>query len=74
MGQTPDDIKLEVERARSRLGQDLNELEYRVRSQFDWRVQFDSHPWAFAGAAFGVSMLLGMALTGGMRSPARGSR
>jgi hypothetical protein len=74
MGQTTNDIMQEVERARSRLGQDLNELEYRVRSEFDWRVQFDRYPWVFISAAFGLAMLVGMAVTGGTRLPERAFR
>lgn len=61
MGETADDIKRDVEQARARLGQDLNELEYRVRSQFDWRVQLQRHPWVFVGAAFAVAVLVGAA-------------
>jgi ElaB/YqjD/DUF883 family membrane-anchored ribosome-binding protein len=61
MGETPDDIKNELEQARARLGQDLNRLEYRVRTELDWRVHFDRHPWQFCGAAFGVGLLLGFA-------------
>ncbi len=68
MGETADDIKREVEQARARLGQDLNELEYRVRTEFDWRVQFARYPWVFIGAAFVGAMLVGMALTGAPRS------
>ena len=41
MGETPDEIRQEVEQVRSRLGQDLNRLEYRVKRTFDWRSQFD---------------------------------
>ncbi len=59
MGETPDDIKREIERARGRLGADLNQLEYRVRSALDWRSQFDRNPWAFVGGAFGAALLLG---------------
>ncbi len=65
MGETPDDIKHDVEKARARLGQNLNELEYSIKSELDWRTQFDRHTWAFLGAAFGVSALLGMMLSGG---------
>ena len=68
MGETADDIKRKVEVARARLGQDLNELEYRVRTEFDWRVQFGRYPWVFIGAAFVGAMLVGMALTGAPRS------
>lgn len=68
MGETADDIKRQVENARARLGRNLNELEYHVKAEFDWRVQFDRHPWAFIGAAFSAAMLLGLLVTGGSRS------
>jgi hypothetical protein len=61
MGETPDDIKYEVEQARTRLGRNLNQLEYHVRREFNWRVQFDRHPWPFMAAAFGAAMLAGFA-------------
>jgi len=59
MGETPREIEAEIAHARSRLGQDLNELEYRVRAEFDWHRQFERRPWAFIGAAFGIAFLLG---------------
>jgi len=65
MGQTPDDIKHEVEQARARLGHDLNQLEYRVRGELDWRVPFEPHPRAFVGAAFGVALAGGVATAPG---------
>jgi hypothetical protein len=64
MGETPDDIRHLVERARHRLGENLNDLEYSVKSQLDWRVQFHRHPLAFLGAAFGVGALLGIVSAG----------
>jgi hypothetical protein len=73
MGQTPDDLRREIERARARLGQDLNELEYTVKRELDWRVQFDRYPWVFVGAAFGAAMLLG-AVTAGFRLTGRARR
>ncbi len=74
MGETADHLKREVEAARARLGQDLNELQYRVRSEFDWRVQFGRYPWVFLGAAFVGAMVLGMALTGAPRWKAPAGR
>ena len=59
MGQTPDDIKREIEQARERLGEDLNQLEYRVKSNLDWRAHFDRNPWMFVGGAFGAALLIG---------------
>jgi hypothetical protein len=61
--QPPDDIMHDVERARARLAQNLNQLEYRVRNEFDWRVQFDRHPWIFVGAGFAAAFLFGLAIT-----------
>ncbi len=69
MSQTPDQIRLEVEQAQRRLTQDLNALEYRVKTVTDWRWQYRRHPWAVLGAAFGGAMLLGFLLT-----PAPGRR
>lgn len=60
MGQTADQIKLEIEQARNRLGRNLNELEYRVKSETDWRVHYDRHPWMFLGAAFTGAMALSL--------------
>jgi hypothetical protein len=70
MGETPDDIRRGIEQARRRLDADLNQLEYNVKSTLDWQHQFDLHPWAFCGAAFGLALLVGMA-TG--RSAAHGN-
>ncbi len=57
MGETADQIKEQVNLARGRLEQDLNQLEYRVRASADWRVQYRRHPWVFAGAAFFASLV-----------------
>jgi hypothetical protein len=62
MGETPREIVIEVEQARNRLGQNLNELEYRVKRSFNWRAQFDRRPWAFLGAAFGAALIAGLAV------------
>jgi hypothetical protein len=59
MGETPDEIKREIEQARERIGANLNQLEYRVRGALDWRTQFDRQPWVFVGAAFGLAFVVG---------------
>jgi hypothetical protein len=74
MGQTADDIKKDLERARARLGANLNELQYRVRGELDWRVHFNRHPWAFLGAAFAAAVCLGFAISGGFRRREPGLR
>lgn len=67
MGQTPNDIMYDVERARERLGANLNELQYQIKSRLDWKLQLRRHTWAFLGAAFGLALLIGLAISGGPR-------
>ncbi len=59
MGETPDEIKREIEQARERISADLSQLEFRVKGALDWRTQFDRRPWAFVGGAFGAAFLIG---------------
>jgi hypothetical protein len=59
MVQTADQIRTNIEYARAKLGQDLNELQYRVRQETDWRVHMARRPWHFMGAVFAVAMLCG---------------
>src|SRR5436189_138873 len=63
MGETPDDIKQEIEQARARLGANLNQLEHTVKKTLDWRSHFDRKPAAFIGAAFGAAFLIGCFVT-----------
>ena len=69
MGETPDDIRNDVERARARLGQNLNALESRVKSEFDWRLQYERRPWTFLGAIFGLAAVAGFATRRRARAP-----
>jgi hypothetical protein len=65
----------DVERARARLGQDLNALQSTVKREFDWLVQYERRPWTFLGAAFVLAALLGLATKGAPRLQAeRGAR
>lgn len=68
MGETPDEIKQEIEEARSRLDQDFNRLEYRVKATADWRAQFHRHPWFFLGAAFTGALLVSLMVFGPRRA------
>jgi hypothetical protein len=61
MGQTASQIENHIEDKRETLGQNLRELEYKVKSAADWRHQFEQHPGAFLGAAFGGGLLLAAA-------------
>ncbi len=62
-----------MERARARLGQNLDALESKVKSEFEWRVQYERRPWAFLAAVFGLAALAGFA-TRGRSSAAEGAR
>jgi hypothetical protein len=68
MGEAPDELKRQVDQARQRLDQDLNQLEYRVKEATDWRFQFNRHPWIFLGAAFSGALLLSLMLFGSRRA------
>ena len=59
MGETPDEIKREIEETRQRIGANLSQLENRAKQALDWRSQFARRPWAFVGGAFGAAFLLG---------------
>ena len=58
MAQRSDEIKRHIERTRSQLGENVQEIEDRVRTATDWRAHFRSHPALAAGIAFGGGFLL----------------
>ena len=63
MGTTSNQIENYIDNQRENLGQNLRELETRVKSVADdWRYQFENHPTVFLGAAFGGGILLAAAL------------
>ena len=73
MGEKPDQIERHICEERSQLGEDLHELQQRVRTAVDWRVQVEQRPWVMVGAAFGGGLLLSL-LFGGRRNSRRSSR
>jgi hypothetical protein len=62
MGQTPDQLRHQIEQARGRLGQDLNELEYSVRSLTEWRTYYRRYPWAILAGLFTAGLLAGLSI------------
>ena len=58
MGERPDQIERHIQHQRDELGDNINELEQKVKSAFAWRSQFDEHPGAMLGAAFAGGVLL----------------
>ncbi len=66
MAETTDAIRREIEVQRGQLAQNINELEYRVKSSMDFNQQFRKHTGLILGAAFGGGLLLAL-MTGGGR-------
>ena len=60
MGQESERIERDIENARSRLGENLREIEFRVREAGDWKTYVRRQPLAAAGAAFGGGLLLAL--------------
>jgi len=73
MDEKPDQIMSHIEAQRDQLGRNLNELETRVKSATDWRVQFDKNPMLMMGVALGGGLLLGTIVSGSKKSSGRSS-
>src|SRR5687767_5801212 len=62
MAQEPIKIKEHIDAERERLGQDIEEIEHRMKDAFDWRSWYESNTAVMLGAAaaggFLVSVLL----------------
>jgi hypothetical protein len=72
MAETPSELKEQVDRARNRLEQDLNNLQYHVKASLDWRAQYRRYPWLFLGAAFTSALMVGLAFSRLLATPRRG--
>lgn len=68
MGETTTQIVEHIRDTRNDLGDNISELEAKLKSAVDWRVQFDARPLTMIGLAFGGGVLLSALL------PARKSR
>jgi hypothetical protein len=58
MGEKPDQIERHIQHQRSELEDNISELEEKVKSAFDWRMQFEERPALMLGAAFVGGALL----------------
>jgi hypothetical protein len=74
VGQKSDEIKRHIENQRDQLGENLERLEERVRNSTDWRTQYNNHPFAALGIAFGGGLLLAVMTTGRRRKSRADSR
>jgi ElaB/YqjD/DUF883 family membrane-anchored ribosome-binding protein len=48
----------DIEDKREKLGENLAELEIRVRDATNWRTYFNRNPWAIMGAAAAAGFLM----------------
>jgi hypothetical protein len=65
VGQTADQIRDEIDTQRMELGDNLQQLERKVKETVDWRTQFEQKPMLGMGLAFGAGVLLSALLPSG---------
>jgi hypothetical protein len=70
MGQTADQIELEIAQKRTALGDNLVELSQKAKSAVDWRSQIHERPGTMLAIAFGGGIVLS-ALFSALRGPAK---
>jgi hypothetical protein len=58
MDERADQIEQDIHKTRADLSDNLNELEEKVRSTFDWRTQFQERPMTMLAVAFGGGILV----------------
>lgn len=64
MDEKSSEIIDEIETSRERLGENLNDLESRMKEATNWRTYFERHPYMFLGTAVGGGLLLSNILLG----------
>lgn len=67
MGERADETEEQIDRTREDFKENLNELEEKVKSAFDWRAQFEEHPFAMLSLALGGGMVAAALISGGRR-------
>jgi hypothetical protein len=72
MGEKSDQIERYIEEQRDELGDNIAQLQGKVKGTFDWRVQFEHRPMTMIGIALGGGVLLSSLLGG--RSHSKRSR
>lgn len=60
MGETSGQIKQHICEQRSELGENVTELEHKVKSTLDWRTQVNARPFAMVGLALGGGLVLSL--------------
>ena len=58
MGERTDQIERQIAETRGELGDNLGELQNKVKSAVDWRAQFQQRPGTLLAVAFGGGVIL----------------
>jgi hypothetical protein len=67
MGERADQIEQNINRSRNDLTGNIQELEQKVKSAFDWKTQLEDRPMLLLGIAFGGGILASALLPSGRR-------
>jgi len=70
MAEQTDQLEQHIQSKRNELGQNLEELESKVKSAGDWHTYFERYPMTALGISFGGGILLAMLM--GSNRPNRG--
>jgi hypothetical protein len=62
MAQEPNEIREHIDAKRAKLGDDLEEIEHRMKDAVDWRAWYRKNTTAMLGAAVAGGFLLSMAI------------
>ena len=68
MDEKSSEIIDEIKTSRYKLGENLNDLESRMREATNWRTYYERHPYVFIGTAVGGGWLLSEILRSGKGS------
>ncbi len=71
MGETTNQIEVQIADARAELGANLQELEQKVKSAADWKHHYRNNPMTLVGFAFGAGMLLAAVVSKRSSAPPR---
>lgn len=64
MGEKPDQIERHIYEKRNELGENIHELQEKVKTAVDWRAQFEQRPMLLLGLAFGGGVLASVIFSG----------